>query len=230
MNSWCRAIAIVAVLALAAGACAWLANGTTVSYREFLASYWGARWPALEAQICGDREAILAQRVRAAEIPPWTELEPIARSKLRGELQAQRSTWGKRFERENGRDPHGSYLNPEGKALAEEQLRYIAAIFERHAREIEAAEQRSFDLTVEADEATWDQGEVRAFPLIEFPTDEPKPGTGELVFVRKWGRSPWTASYTIDSAEWPELQATLVHLATLRAARDREIRDYIRGL
>jgi hypothetical protein len=112
------------------------------------------------------------------------------RESLRSDLQAQRADWGTRFQRDDELDFRGERLNPKRVELSEADHEALRSIVDRFAPQIDALVQQSFDLTAEAEEATWDEGLPRAYPLIEFEEPTAGPTAGQLVLFRKWVRFP----------------------------------------
>ena len=199
------------------------------TWREYLAAYWGDKWPALEGTLHKDQLSALDRNSSSITMPSWETVSPLMRNALREDLQQQRSEWSRRFESDDELDLHGNRLNAQNKDLTEHASAAIRSIVDRYSSEIDAKVQQSFDLTAEAEETIWDRHMYRAQPLIDFPDLAAEECRGQLVLMRKWARGGWTVAYTIDSAKWPELNNTLLQLKAVKAERDRAIRDVIAG-
>lgn len=195
-----------------------------------LAEVHGAQWPILRARLSTEQQALLNREVLPGELPPWETVAPELRQKLREGLQSQRDAWAERFRSVGELELDGAALNPEHKLLGLHDARSAQSIIDVYQPELDTLIAASFDLTVEADEAIWDEGAYRAWPFIEFPDPDPPRTTGRFVFTQKWVQYPWIVSYTIDSGHWSELNTTVARMSELRARRGRDLREFIRKL
>ncbi len=85
----------------------------------------------------------------------------------------------------------------------------------------------AFDLLVDVEAAIWDQRLCEACPFIDLSPVAAKQRNAQLVILEKWKNGAWTVSFTVDSSEWPTLEAVLLEMAEIASRRDCAITSYI---
>lgn len=195
--------------------------------KEFL----GDKWPLAEARLSKEQVAELTAPCAPADFGPWSVVEPLIRRDIRDGLQKQRDEWIHRF-RDKGwpKSLTSGPLNPTGKQLGPQDLLRIQKIVDEAHGELEPLAALAFDLLVEAEEAIWDQGRYQACPFIEFSAAGDKECHAQLVTLERWKRGAWTVSYSVDSSEWPALDAVLKEMDEIASRRDRGIESYLAGI
>jgi hypothetical protein len=198
----------------------------TVSYDEFLAGCWGDAWQGLRAQFPDSQLDVLERRIVPATVPAWEEVAPALGETLRERLQAARASWRHKFESEDELDFDSIRRNPRRMQIAEHGRAELAAIVGRWQSRLDALIALSFDLTVEANEAMWDEDLVRPYPLVEFNAPG-LPSIGRFSMPQKWVRFPRIVTYMIDFGRHPELGDAMLRMPALRAERDAALRKRI---
>lgn len=187
-----------------------------VTVREYLAAYWGAKWPELMTHIPLETLPFLDQLIDPSQIPPWQAVLPEIRAHIREGFLAQRTAWIEGY-RDRDRDVilTGAILNENSRPLSQVQKVQLQSIVDRYSTRIEALAAESFDLTAEADEQIWDNGLYSACPLVAVKLDSATRRTGALQLIRSTSSRSWFVSYTIDSSDWPLLADVLAQMSAL---------------
>ena len=195
---------------------------------DIVKGFLGDKWPLVEASLNNEQLASLAETCTAADCQPWHEVEQITRTQVREGLQKQRDVWICRL-RDKGwpKSLTSPPLNPTLKILSPEHLARIETIVEEFNIELTPQANLAFDLLVEAEDAIWAHGLYEACPFIESHLATPVTHDGRLVIFEKFRQGPWTVSYTVDSSEWPTLDAVLKAMEEISARRDHALESYI---
>lgn len=198
---------------------------------DVLEEYLGEKWPFVKEKLTNEQLASLAEPCSQADCPPWADIEPLIRTQIRDGLQKQREEWIHRF-RDKGlpKDFREPKLNPTRRELGPIDLQRIQSKVDDANAELAPTATLAFDLLVEAEEGIWDQHRYEASPFIELGWAGVRERDGQLVILEKWRHGAWTVSYTVDSSEWPTLDAVLTEMAGIALRRDHAIEAYIASL
>jgi hypothetical protein len=208
------------------------ATGKTKRTRiDVIKDFLKEKWPLVEERLTPEQLASLAETCSPADCPAWTEVEPLIRTQIRDGLQNQRDEWIHRF-RDKGwpKDLTSPPLNPTRKELGPKNLEQIQSTVDETNVELGPLAALAFDLLVEVEEAIWDQRLYEAYPFIDSSLGGAKQRDSQFVTLEKWKRGAWTVSYSVDSSEWPTLDAVLTEMAGIAVRRDAVIAAYIASI
>ncbi len=196
--------------------------------REYLASFWGSRWSAIEERV-EQQVPDLDSEIDPSTIAPWDEVEAELREAvLGGGLDKLVEQWESVVpEALDDAQLESPSFNKDGKTLSEADLQRMRDIAEQFAPSIRSAVERLAKEEERLRAALWRDRRVGLGPLHPIWDSDPGPTAGPAISSSVKG---WALDARLDSDSDPLYGSAMDALWEIRNLRRRELLNYTASL